>query len=96
LIAGTLTRKQKKAYGSSGCSELIKFTGISEKEAKREGIITETPAPDSENAALLAEIQKFFLIQAIPEISIEMVRAVRCFREEKLPARSTRYVTNLL
>lgn len=79
--------KDMLVHSCSGCSGLIKFTSISEEEAKQEGLIIDTPALDSEDEALLSEIQDFSLIQAIPEV--EMARAIRCFRKEKLPANST-------
>lgn len=74
-------------HNCSGCTGLIKFTSISEEEAKQEGLIMDTPVLDSEDEALLSEIQEFSLIQAIPDV--ELVRAIRCFRKEKLPVNST-------
>lgn len=79
--------KGKKVHSCSGCSGLIKFTDISEEDAKREGLLDDPPILDSEDVALLEEIKNYSLIQTIPPI--EMARTVRWFRKERLPANST-------
>ncbi len=77
-----------KVYNCSGCSGLIKFTKISEEKANDEGLIDAVVSPlDSEDAALLKEIQDYPLIKAIPDT--EIASAVRCFRKEKVTANAT-------
>ncbi len=73
-------------YSCSGCTGLIKFNRISEEDARQAGNQTELPLdPDAE--ALLAEIQDFPLIQAVPDSPL--CRVVRSFRRERLPANTT-------
>lgn len=82
-----LDTSEKKIYNCSGCSGLIKFSRISEEDARQDELVSPEPPLGSEHAALLAEIRDFPLIQAIPESDLS--RVVRCFRKERLPANFT-------
>lgn len=73
-------------YSCSGCSGLIKFSLISEEEARQEGLISSPPPLDFEDEALLSSIRDFPFMLAIPDS--ELTRVVRCFRKEHLPADS--------
>lgn len=77
-----------KVYSCSGCSGLIKFIKISAEKANEEGLIA---APsytlDSEDEALLREIENYPLIKTIPDSEINS--AVRWFRKEKVTADAT-------
>lgn len=87
LDAGKQDGKAEKLYSCSGCSGLIKFKRIPESEASQER--SDPPIPSSlspQDAALLAEIHKFPLIQAIPDS--EICSVIQCFRKERMPANS--------
>ncbi|MBU0960616.1 MAG: DUF4388 domain-containing protein [Proteobacteria bacterium] len=79
--------RKGNVFSCSGCTGLIKFELISEKDAHEAGLISALPVLDSEAVSLLASIRDFPMIKAIPEP--DLVRVVHRLRKERVASGAT-------